>query len=82
MFLSRKMQLGECMNYIRTWSAFSAWYDKFQKTKREDGGEGDIVDEIFDQMRSVEAGWNNDAAWKDREVEIEWGTGLLLARKR
>ncbi len=76
------MRLGECMSYIRTWSAFSAWHDKFQKTKREDGGEGDIVDEMFDEMRSAEPDWQDGGAWKEKEVHLEWGSGMLLARKK
>ena len=82
MFLSRRMTLGECMNYIRTWSSYSAWQDNFQIKKRVDGGEGDVVDEMFDKMRSAETDWQKDEAWMEKEVEIEWGSGLLLARRR
>ena len=70
------------MNYIRTWSAFSAWHDRFKSAKREDGGEGDVVDEMFDAMLSAEPAWGNDYSWKTKEVEIEWGTALLLATRR
>ena len=69
------------MDFIRTWSSYSAWQDKFQTKKRGDGGEGDIVDEMFDEMRSVEPDfWQKE--WMEKEVEIEWGSGLLLARRR
>lgn len=81
-FLSRHIGLGECMDFIRTWSAYGAWQDKFRKKKRADGGEGDIVDEMFDEMRSAEADWPKDEAWMEKKVEIEWGSGLLLARRR
>jgi len=43
MLLSSRIRLGECMNYIRTWSVFNAWYDQLQKIKRGDGGEGDTL---------------------------------------
>ena len=82
MFLNRRMALGECMKYIRTWSSYSAWQDKFQAKKRSDGGIGDVVDEMFDKMRSVELDWQRDEEWIEKEVEIEWGSGLLLARRR
>ena len=82
MFLSRRMALGECMNFVRTWCSYSAWQDKFQSKKRGDGGEGDIVDEMFDRMRSAEPDWQMDEAWMEKEVEIEWGSALLLARRR
>ena len=72
MFLNRRMKLGECMAYVRTWSSFSAWRDEFQKEKRDDSGEGDIVDDVFDEMRSVEPKWKSEEAWKEREVEFEW----------
>lgn len=70
------------MNFIRTWSSYSAWQDRFQTKKRDDDGDGDVVDEMFDEMRSVESDWQEDEAWMEKEVEIEWGRGLLLARRR
>ena len=82
MFLSRRMTLGDCMNLIRTWSSYSAWKDKLQINKRSDGGEGDVVDEMFDKMRSAEPDWQKHEVWMEKEVEIEWGSGLLLARRR
>ena len=82
MFLSRLMALGECMDFIRTWSAYGAWQDTFRKKKRSDGGEGDIVDEMFDKMGSAEQDWPKDEAWMEKKVMVEWGSGLLLARKR
>ena len=82
MFLNKRMKLGESMAYVRTWSSFSAWQDKFQKKKRDDGGEGDIVDDVFEEMRSAEPDWRRDGEWKEKEVEIEWGSGLLLARRK
>lgn len=82
MFLNRLMALGECMDFIRTRSAYGAWQDKFQTKKRVNGGEGDIVDEMFDKMRSAEPDWRQDEAWMEKKVEIEWGSGLLLARRR
>ena len=81
MFMSKRMALGECMEFIRTWSSYSAWQDRFQTKKRSDGGEGDVVDEMFERMRSAEPGfWQKE--WMEKEVEIEWGSGLLLARRR
>ncbi len=79
-FLRRKLKLGECMNYIRTWSSVHAWQEKHpDQRKREEVGNGDIVDMMFDEMKSVETDWDRD---QDREVEIEWGSGLLLARRK
>ena len=81
MFLHRMIKVRDCMNYIRTWSSFSAWQEAYPDTvKHEDGGSGDLVDDIFDQMRAVIPAWQF-SEWQDLEVEIEWGSGLLLARK-
>ena len=70
------------MKYIRTWSSFNAWQEVNPTAKsREMGGAGDVVDEMFDRMRSVEPDWQGNG-WKEIEIEVEWPTGLLLARKR
>lgn len=83
LFMSRKIKLGECMNYIRTWSAFHAWQEKHpEMTRRQEGGKGDILDEMFDEMLSKESDWRQHEPWEEKEVEIEWGSGLILARKK
>lgn len=83
MFLSRRMTLGACMNYIRTFSAFGGWQEKYPHLRRrEDGGSGDVVDEMFDEMIESEPDWATCSDWKGKEVNIEWGSGLVLARKK
>ncbi|KAL8867181.1 MAG: hypothetical protein Q9174_005826 [Haloplaca sp. 1 TL-2023] len=82
LFLGKKCTLGECMNYVRTWSSFHAWQEAHPGSQsREHGGQGDVIDQMFDQMRSVEPTWQI-LDWKEKEVEVEWPTGLLLARRR
>ncbi|KAL8895581.1 MAG: hypothetical protein Q9207_008110 [Kuettlingeria erythrocarpa] len=82
MFLSKTIKLGDCMDYIRTWSSFHAWQEAHPAAKsRQQGGTGDVIDKMFDAMRLVEPAWQADG-WEQKEVEVEWGTGLLLARKR
>jgi hypothetical protein len=50
---------------------------------REDGGEGDIVDEMFDKMLEAEPEWRAmGERWRDLEVESEWGSVILLARRK
>lgn len=83
MFLSKKMSLRECMRYIRTYSAFHGWQEKHPDRKPcDEGGEGDVVDEAFEEMRRVEPEWQVGEAWKDKEVDLEWGSGLLMARRK
>ncbi len=80
-FMSRKMKLGECMDYIRTWSSYNAWQERYPDAKkRRDGGKGDVIDEMFEEMVSKETEWKQSERWEEKEVDIEWGTGLLLAR--
>jgi len=82
MFMSRKIRLDECKKYIRTWSAYSSWLEKHPGSReRESGGKGDVVDVMFEEMREVEPEWQGEG-WEEKEVEIEWGSGLLLARRR
>ncbi|KAL8943482.1 MAG: hypothetical protein Q9216_001017 [Gyalolechia sp. 2 TL-2023] len=82
MFLHKKIRLGDCMNYIRTWSSFHAWQEAHPAAQsRQQGGAGDVIDEMFDEMRSVEPSWQSER-WEEKEVEIEWGSGLLLAKKQ
>ncbi|KAL8953593.1 MAG: hypothetical protein Q9222_000588 [Ikaeria aurantiellina] len=82
MFLNRRIKLGECMDYIRTWSSYHAWQEAHPTAKmRKQGGQGDVIDDMFDAILAAEKPWHvND--WEEKEVEIEWGTGLLLARRR
>ncbi|MCJ1284561.1 hypothetical protein MMC26_003894 [Xylographa opegraphella] len=83
LFMEKRIKLGDCMNYIRTWSAYHGWQEKYPDLqKREAGGKGDIVDQMFDDMVKNEPEWENDKNWKDKEVDIEWGSGLILARRK
>lgn len=85
MFLSRKMKLGDVERYVRTWSAVSKWQEAWPERKsRAEGGEGDVVDEMFEGIVDAEEGWlgEAEAGWREVEVEVEWGSGLVLARRR
>ena len=82
LFLSRRTAIGDCLRYVRTWSSFSSWQEShLDQTSREQGGQGDIVDEMFDKMREAEPTWQVKN-WLEMDVEMEWGSGLLMARRR
>ncbi|KAG8531595.1 uncharacterized protein KY384_003225 [Bacidia gigantensis] len=82
MILSARMAVRDCMNYVRTWSSFSTWQDSHPtESKRDASGEGDVVDKIFDSMRDAEPAWQSDQ-WLDMHIDIEWGSGLLLSRRK
>lgn len=82
--MEKKLKLGEMEGYARTFSAYWNWMAKHEGVKsRKDGGEGDIVDEMFDTMLEVEPEWKAKGEnWRDLEVENEWGSIILLARKK
>jgi trans-aconitate 3-methyltransferase len=79
-----RLKLGEVEGYVRTFSAFHNWAAEHKDKKaRKDGGEGDLVDEMFDSMLEVEPEWKAAGEkWRDVEVENEWGSVILLAKRK
>jgi len=79
--MERRMTLAENMEYIRTWSSFHGWQEAHpNRKKRSAGGEGDCIDDLFDKMVDAVDDWKNDKDWRTREVNVEWGTALVLGR--
>jgi len=78
-FVERRMKVGEAKAYLRTWSSTHGWMEANPgRTMRAEGGPGDIVDEIWGEMVEADPALKDD----DLEVDVEWGTGLLMARKK
>ena len=83
MFLTKSMTIANVAKYMRTWSSVHAWQEAHpDKKAREEGGEGDIADYLFDEIKASEDEWQNDDRWLEREVTIEWGSALVLAKRR
>lgn len=82
--MARDMMLGEMEGYVRTFSAYTNWMDANPgKKARKDGGEGDVVDDMFDEMLRVEPEWASEGErWREKVVASEWGSAILMARKR
>ena len=82
--MHKRAKLGEMEGYIRTFSAYHNWMAQHMNEKaKKDDGEGDIVDEMFEKMVEAELEWKAQGGnWRDFEVENEWGTVILLARKK
>lgn len=82
--MSRQLKLGELDGYWRTFSAYHAWEIAHpHEQRRERGGKGDVLDRMWDEVREVEPEIGaTGEAWRDLEVETEWGSVILLARKR
>lgn len=81
--MQKRMTVAMNMEYIRTWSSYHGWKDAHpDRLAISTGGEGDVVDDLFENIRRVEPDWENHQDLQDMEVEIEWGTALILARRR
>jgi SAM-dependent methyltransferase len=79
MFLQRKLKVVDLGDYIRTWSSFHGWQEAHPSaTKRSKGGPGDLVDRIFEDIRVEEEDWQDE----EMEIVIEWGSGLLMAKRQ
>ena len=82
LLMERQMKIKDMMDYIRTWSAAHKWQEAHPEHKtRAKGGKGDVVDEMFDKMRDAEDEWAKDENWMEKVVDLEWGTGIVMARR-
>lgn len=46
---------------------------------------GDVVDEMMDAIREAEPALRGDGVeggWREIEIDVEWGSTLILARRR
>jgi SAM-dependent methyltransferase len=80
----KTMTLGEMEGYARTFSSHYRWSEAHpgRKSKAKGGG-GDIVDEMMEKMLEVEPEWRKQGdSWRDISVGSEWGSVILLARKK
>jgi SAM-dependent methyltransferase len=78
LFVEKQMTMAQSMDYLRTASSFHEWEKKHpDKKKRSEGGSGDLVDWMYDDMKEAE-GWTDEGMLLD----IEWGSGLLMCRKK
>lgn len=83
-WLRREMQLGEFEGYVRSFSAYVGWRDNHPEAKpRSDGGSGDIVDVMFDQILDAVPEWKAKGpdGWREEKIEAIWGTVLIMARR-
>ncbi|QIX00950.1 hypothetical protein AMS68_006467 [Peltaster fructicola] len=79
LFMERQMKIGECKEYVRTWSSYHGWTEAHPgRIARSQGGQGDVVDSIFDEIASANSWFLND----DNLIRIEWGSALIAARRR
>lgn len=78
MFLNKRSTIAQCKEFVRTWSSYHGWQQAHQDlVARNKGGKGDIADTMFDEIAEAEP----ELANEEKEVEVEWGSGLVMARK-
>lgn len=79
----RRLKLGELEGYARTFSAYHNWQDAHPDRKsKAEGGQGDVVDEMYQETLDAEEEWKAEKDWRQKEVNVEWGSIILLARKK
>jgi trans-aconitate 3-methyltransferase len=81
--MERRMTVAMNMEYIRTWSSYHGWQETHPERKAKSaGGEGDVVDDLFEEIKEAEPEWGNQGDLREKEVDIGWGTALVLARRK
>jgi SAM-dependent methyltransferase len=79
LFMEKELSVGECKEYVRTWSSYHGWAEKHpEQVARSKGGEGDVMDEMFDRIAKDEEVFRDDG----NLVKIEWGSAAVMARRR
>lgn len=80
--MKMSISLGALESYARTWSAVHAWKEAHpQRVARRDGRSGDLMDELFDELRQVVPEWDVEG-WKKLVVDVELGHGVVCARRK
>lgn len=68
--LKRKLNVASLRSYLKSWSSYHTYL------KQKKAGEKDLVDECFEKLME-ENGWTEET-----QVELEWDSFLVLARKK
>lgn len=83
--IEKEMTLEELGNYIRTFSAYHNWAEENKDRKpRKQGGSGDLIDDMFKEVLELEsfAGVSERINWDEAKVKIQWGTVIVMARRK
>ena len=77
--LQKEMSIRDFKEHARTWSAYHNWRQAHgDKIKRTEGGEGDVLDWMIDEVAEHE----DEFRAEDNRILVEWPTGLLLVRRK
>ncbi|KAK4554483.1 trans-aconitate methyltransferase 1 [Recurvomyces mirabilis] len=78
LFMERRLTVGEMKGYLRTWSNYHVWsQENSSMSARSAGGNGDVVDEMFDEAADADEVFRKE----DNVIDTEWGSGLVMARR-
>ena len=78
-FMERTASVGETKEYYRTWSSFHGWQEAHPGMRaRSRDGKGDLIDWMFDEM----AEYYEVFTGEENLVVMEWGGGLVMARRK
>lgn len=78
-FMEKEVSVGGLKDYYRTWSSFHGWQEAHPgEVARSKGGSGDLADRMFDEI----AEYDGELGDEGRVVRMEWGSGLVMARRR
>ena len=83
--IEKEMTLEELGNYIRTFSAYHNWAEENKdKAAKKQGGSGDVIDEMFKKILELETfeGVSEKVNWDEARVRVQWGTVILMARRK
>ncbi|KAK5118499.1 hypothetical protein LTR62_003014 [Meristemomyces frigidus] len=79
LFMERKLTVGDMKGYLRTWSNYHEWSRaNAGASTGGEGGRGDVIDEMFEEIAEGEDVFGKE----ENEIDIEWGSGLIMARRR
>lgn len=79
LFMETENSVGAMKEYVRTWSSYHGWKEKHpDQVARSKGGKGDIMDEMFDRIAKEDAWFRDD----ENLVKIEWGSAVVMARRK
>lgn len=79
LFMKKESSVGQVKEYVRTWSSYHGWKEKHpDAVPRSKGGKGDIMDEMFERIAEKDDHFRFD----DNTVKMEWGSGLVMVRRR
>ena len=77
--MEKSLSIREMKDYYRTWSSFHGWQEAhLEEIARSKGGEGDLLDRMVDEM-AVEDPFFGD---EENVVAMEWGSGLVMCRRK